>query len=1079
MIASKRTNEKSTPKEETACRYQLARYLLVLVCSALCCVQFVQARKAKDMSVMEVTQQRVKVRGVVLDDLGEPLPGATVQIQGTTQGVITATEGDFEFDVPPTCKLIVSYLGMVTKTIDYAGESFLTIKLESTASALDEVTVVAFAKQRKESVIASITTVKPADLKVPSSNLTTAFAGRVAGLISYQTSGEPGLDNASFFIRGVTSFGADSKKDPLILIDGIELKPDDLARLNTDDIASFSIMKDAAATALYGARGANGIIMVTTKEGREGKVQVNARIETSFSSPTSRVEIADPVTFMKMHNESVKTRDPLGQTLYSSEKIYMTERGMYPDIFPATDWYDTMFKNMALNQRANLSLSGGGAIARYYLAVNFTQDFGNLKVDKKNNFNSNIDLKKLDVRSNINLKLTSTTDVGIRMNATFDDYRGPIDGGSEMYNKVIQSNPVLFKPYYEPDENYSYAKHILFGNYGNAQYLNPYAEVMKGYRDYSRNLMNVTFNGEQNLDFITENLRFRTLLNFTRNSNYQVHRNYNPYYYDLYSYNLANNSYQLRRINTDGTEYLNYDPNPDKSKPWNNRQITTNFRWESTLEWNQTYLEKHFVSALLVFYLSSEQNALADNLQLSLPKRNLGLSGRFMYDYQKRYFAEFVFGYNGTERFSKDKRFGFFPSGVVGWMISNESFFEPLKSYITDLKVRGSYGLAGQDQIGSDDDRFYYLSQVNLSAGRNVNWGQNMNYNPGGIDLQRYANFSIGWETSYKTNIGLEMALKNGFSTIAEFFQEKRENILIDRIIPNTMGIVPAVKANLGKAESKGVDIELNYEKSFNKDFWAVVRGTYTFAKSKVTEWEEPDYTATPWRSKVGYSVKQEWGYVAERLFVDDEEVRNSPTQFGTYMAGDIKYRDMNGDGRISELDMVPIGHPTDPEIVYGIGPSVGYKGFDFSFFFQGHARRSFFYDLGKVTPFIDGNGDDGRLGQNAIIKAFADSYWSEDNMNAYALWPRLSYTMTTNNNQRSTWFMQDASFLRLKSAEIGYKLPDHLLKKIHLANLRIYVSGTNLAGWSAFKLWDPELGENGLNYPLQRVINIGLNIGL
>jgi len=1078
MIASKRTNEQSTSKEKTVGRYHLARYLLLLVCSSLCCVQFVQARKAKDMSVLEVTQQRVKLRGVVLDEMGETLPGAAIQIQDTGEGAITGTEGNFEFDVPPTCKLVVSYLGMVTKVIDYKGESFLTIKLESTASALDEVTVVAFAKQRKESVIASITTIKPGDLKVPSSNLTTAFAGRVAGLISYQTSGEPGLDNASFFIRGVTSFGADAKKDPLILIDGIELKPDDLARLNTDDIASFSIMKDAAATALYGARGANGIIMVTTKEGREGKVQLNARVETSFSSPTSRVKITDPVTFMNMHNESIKTRDPVGQTLYSSEKIYMTERGLYPDIFPATDWYDTMFKNTAINQRANISLSGGGNVSRYYLAVNFSQDFGNMKVDKKNNFNSNIDLKKLDVRSNINLKLTSTTDASIRMNATFDDYRGPIDGGSEMYNKVIQANPVLFKPYYEPDENYSYAKHILFGNSGSAQYLNPYAEVMKGYRDYSRNLINVTFNAEQKLDFITENLRFRTLLNFTRNSNYQVHRNYNPYYYDISSYNLGDNSYVLRRINTNGTEYLNYNPNPD-SNPANNRQITTNFRWESTLEWNQTYLEKHFVSALLVFYLSSEQNALADNLQLSLPKRNLGLSGRFMYDFEKRYFAEFVFGYNGTERFSKDKRFGFFPSGVVGWMISNESFFEPLKQYITDLKVRGSYGLAGQDQIGSDSDRFYYLSQVNLTAGRNVNWGQNMNYNPGGINLTRYANFSIGWETSYKTNLGLEMALKNGFSTIAEFFTERRENILIDRIIPNTMGIVPAVKANLGKAESKGVDIELNYEKSFNKDFWAVMRGTFTFARSKVTEWEEPDYSATPWRSKVGHSVKQEWGYIAERLFVDDEEVRNSPTQFGAYMAGDIKYRDVNGDGRISELDLVPIGHPTDPEIVYGIGPSIGYKGFDFSFFFQGHARRSFFYDMGKVTPFVDGNGDDGRLGQNAIIQAFADSYWSEDNMNAYAIWPRLANSMVTNNNQQSTWFMQDASYLRLKSVEIGYRLPDHILKKLHFANLRVYVSGTNLACWSAFKLWDPELGRSGLNYPLQRVINVGLNIGL
>ncbi len=1075
MIVSKSTSSASSIKKMTGSRYQLARYLLIMVLSTVCCIPFVQAKKAKEASVMEVQQQRVRVRGVVKDDTGEPLAGAAVRILETGQGVITGANGDFEWEVPATCKLVISYLGMVTKTIDYKGESVLSIQLESAASELEDVTVVAFQKQKKESVIASITTVKPSELKVPSSNLTTAFAGRIAGLISYQTSGEPGLDNASFFIRGITSFGADAKKDPLILIDGIELKQEDLSRINTDDISSFSILKDAAATALYGARGANGIIMVTTKEGREGKVQVNARVETSFSSPTKRVDIADPITFMRMHNESVKTRDPLGQTLYSSEKIYMTERGLYPDIFPSVNWYDTMFKNTTVNQRANMNLSGGGTVSRYYVSINYAQDFGNIKVDKKNNFNSNINLKKLDVRTTINLKLTPTTNVDIRMNATFDDYRGPIDGGSALYNKVIQSNPVLFPPFYKPDARYSYAKHILFGNYGAAQYLNPYAEVMKGYRDYSRNLMNVTFNGAQKLDFITENLQLRSMLNFTRYSNYTVNRNYDPYYYTIMAYNLLQNAYLLQRLNN-GTEYLSYNPG--------GREINTTFRWESALEWNRTFFEKHFVNALLVYYMQSDQNAIADNLQLSLPKRNLGLSGRFMYDFQKRYFAELVFGYNGTERFSKSHRFGFFPSGVVGWMISNESFFEPMKLYFNDLKVRASYGLSGQDQIGSNADRFYYLSNVVLGAtsgndARNVNWGQNMNYNPGGVVINRYANFSIGWETSYKTNIGFEMSMKNGLSTIIEVFKERRENILIDRIIPNTMGIVPAVKANLGKAESKGIDIELNYEKSFKKNIWAVVRGTFTYATSKVLEWEEPDYSKTPWRSRVGHSVKQEWGYIAERLFIDDKEVKNSPTQFGTYKAGDIKYRDLNGDGRITELDRVPIGHPTDPEIVYGIGPSFGYKGFDFSIFFQGNARRSFFYDLGKVTPFIDGDGNDGRLGQNAVIKAFADSYWSEDNMNPYATWPRLAYSQIENNNQRSTWFMQDASFVRLKSAEIGYRLPEKFLKQFKLTNFRIYMSGTNLACWSAFKIWDPEKGGDGLGYPLQRVINVGLNIGL
>lgn len=1054
-------------------KFRIARHLpLLLLCFSLCCVQFAQAKKNKDLSVTEVTQQKVKVKGVILDEGGDVLPGATVQIQGTTQGVIADMDGKFDFEVPAQCKLVVSYLGMVTKTIDYNGEKELTVTLESNAKELEEVSVVAFSKQKKESVLASISTVKPSELRVPSSNLTTAFSGRVAGLISYQQSGEPGRDNANFFIRGITSFGANSKKDPLILIDGVELGSEDLARMNTDDIASFSIMKDATATALYGARGANGVIMVTTKEGHEGKIAVNARIETSFSSATKMIETADPVTFMKMHNESVKTRDPLGLNIYSSEKIYMTERGLYPNIFPATDWYDTMFKDVTNNYRANLSLAGGGTVARYYVAVNFTQDNGNLKVDKRNNFNSNIDLKKISVRSNVNLKLTKTTELITRLSATFDDYRGPMDGGSEMYSKVIRANPVMFKPYYEPDEKYGYAKHILFGNFGSAFYVNPYAEALRGYRDYSKNTMLVQFEGKQDLSMITEGLKARAMFNIDRFSEYYVDREYFPFYYDIESYNLSQNSYSLRRLNpTNGTEYLTYFPH--------DRNIDTKYYLEATLEYNRILNEKHGLNGLFVYTMSSKNKAITDDLQLSLPNRNLGLAGRLAYNYDLRYFAEFNFGYNGSERFAKNNRFGFFPSIGGAWMISNESFFEPFKDKITTLKLKGTYGLNGLDQIGDDADRFYYLSNVTMYADRMVNWGTNMNTNPGGVDVSRYANFSIGWEKSYKTNGGIELVLSNGLSTILDVFHERRENILIDRIIPNTMGIIPAVKANLGKAESKGVDIELNYEKSFSKDFWMTARGTFTYAASKVLEWEEPDYTATPWLSRVGYSVKQHWGFIAERLFIDDEEVRNSPTQFGIYNAGDIKYRDVNGDGVITSLDAVPIGHPDVPEINYGFGPSVGYKNMDFSVFFTGSGRQSFWFDLDKITPFVNGSVADGLAGQTAVIQAFADDYWSESNRNAYAMWPRLSNRYVTNNATSNTWFMQDAAFLRLKEVEIGYTLPGDLLKKFLLTNLRVYVSGTNLMSFSRFKLWDPEMAGNGLGYPVQRVFNVGINIGL
>ncbi|MDR2472184.1 MAG: TonB-dependent receptor [Tannerella sp.] len=1013
-------------------------------------------------------QQKTKLKGVVMDEEGEPLAGATVQLQGTTQGVIAGIDGDFEFDVPSKCKLVVSYLGYATQIIDYNGEKELKITLVSDEKMLEEVEVVAFSKQKKSSVVASISTVKPADLKVPSSNLTTAFAGRVAGLISYQLSGEPGQDNASFFIRGITTFGAEAKKSPLILIDGMEMGADELARINTDDIASFSILKDASATSLYGARGANGVIMVTTKEGKVGKVKVQARVETSFSSPTFRTKTADPVTFMRMQNEAIKTRDPLALTPYTEEKIIMTERGMYPNLYPATDWYNIMFDEVVQNYRGNVSLSGGGDIARYYVAFNVSQDNGNIKVDKRNNFNSNINLLKYNIRSNVNINLTKTTELIARLNVMFDEYTGPYNSGSDMYKMVMHSNPVLFKPYYQPDEYYSYAKHILFGNYGTGGYLNPYAQSLKGYKDYSKNQALTQFEIKQNLSMLTQGLSARVMLNMDRYSDFTVYRQYIPYYYNISSYDKRTNEYKLSRLVV-GDEAIDY--------AGGTRNIETVFYLESAAEYNNTFADKHTLGSILVYTMRQSKTGSPNTLQLGLPHRNISFSGRLSYDYDKRYFIEGSFGYNGSERFAKKKRYGFFPALAGGWLLSNETFWEPLKQTIPVLKLKGSYGIVGQDAIGSDYDRFYYLSQVDI-IGREINWGENMGYNPGGWLISRYGNDQIGWETAYMSNIGFEFETKLGLSGMIEYYHQRRENILIDRIIPKTMGILPQVKANLGVGQSQGIDMEMQYEKSINKDLWFSGRGTFTLTKSKVLEWEEPDYSATPWMSRVGRSNSQWWGYIAERLFIDDEEAANSPTQFGKYGAGDIKYRDVNGDGKISSFDRVPIGYPTEPEINFGFGLSAGYKGFDVNFYFTGQARKSFWINAGN-------SGDDGLDGihpfvnQTTVLQVIADSYWSETNRDPYAFWPRLSNTVLENNNQTSTWFMQDATFMRLNTTEIGYTLPEKLTQKLRISNFRIYASGQKLLNFSSFKLWDPEQGGNGLGYPLQRVINIGITLSL
>lgn len=1031
-----------------------------------------------------VQGQGTRVTGTVVDETGGPLPGATVTIAGSTGGSITDQDGKFSIAVNSGEKIVVSFVGMETQVIEYTGQTVLKIVLQEKRDELEEVTVVAFGKQKKESVIASISTVDPGDLRVPSSNLTTALAGRMSGIISYQRSGEPGKDNAEFFIRGVTTFGY--KQSPLILIDGIELSTTDLARLQPDDIASFSIMKDATANALYGARGANGVILVTTKEGKEGPMRLNFRYEESVSMPTKMLDLADPITYMKLHNEAVLTRNPLGGRMYSLDKIKMTEQaGRNEMAYPAVDWFDEMFRNYSLNSRFNFNASGGGKIARYYLAGTFNTDNGMLKVDKRNNFNNNVEFNRISLRSNVTINTTKTTEVVVRFNGNFDDYQGPVDGGETLFRKALQTNPVLYPKYYEPDQQNINSQHILFGNYGrDANYLNPYADMVKGYKDESRSMILAAVEIKQDLSFITEGLTARVMGNTTRESFYNVSRSYNPFFYSLGSYDPQIDTYSLVELNPDeGTEYLEYHEGA--------KEISTSFYFEGAANYSRTFNEKHTITGMLVGIMREQKYANAGNLQKSLPYRNLGLSGRFTYAYDNRYFTEFNFGYNGSERFSARERFGFFPSVGLGWLVSNEDFWAPYQNVINKLKFKGTFGFVGNDAIGGPDDRFFYISQVNMNnSGRGIAFGQNYTNWINGISIDRYSNDQISWETARMTDIGIEIGLFNKLDIQGDYFHEYRTNILMDRSqVPASMGLQAPLRANIGEASKSGFEMSLNFQHNFSTDFWLTSMANFTYATSQYEVYEELDYVnaGMPWRSRIGRALNQPFGYIAERLFVDEADIANSPSQsiFGKYMAGDIKYKDISDDGVINENDMVPIGYPTGPEIVYGFGASAGYKGWDFSFFFQGSARSSFFIDAYKTAPFIDINDNNtqdaewnNKIANNALLSAWANDHWSEDNRNLYAAWPRLSDQVIDNNTQTSTWFMRNGAFVRLKSVELGYTLPkDSFVSKVKISSFRIYVSGTNLLNFSAFKLWDIEMGGNGLGYPIQKVFNLGVNV--
>ena len=855
-------------KERTYSFFKMNRLILVLLCLFFATNIYAQNRE---------------IRGMVTGDDNEPLAGATITIKNRQGGIIVDIDGKFTIKAKTGEILVVSFLGMKKQEVKIDNKDFYAIKLLPETNEFDEVTVVAFAKQKKESVISAVSTVNPQELKVPSSNLTTALAGRMSGLIAFQTSGEPGKDNAQFFVRGATTFGY--KKDPLILIDNIELSTDDLARLNVDDIAQFSIMKDATATALYGARGANGVILVTTKQGTAGRPKVSVRVEQSVSTPRKKVKLTDPVNFMKLNNEAVNSRrDPnnpaasANYTVYSQEKIENTIAGTNPYYYPAVDWYDELFNDYALSTRVNANLSGGGSAVRYYVAASYTKDGGVIKNDKLNNYNSNINWQRYSVRSNINMDLSKTTEFAIRVNGNFDDYTGPLDSGEGLYKKVMKTSPVLYPKSYPATDEYANNTHVLFGNANKGAYINPYADMVRGYKESNNLLVAAQAELKQKLDFITQGLDARVLVSTTRSSYSDLTRAINPYYYQA-NYDKTNNSYTLTNI-VEGEEYLSYNQGA--------KNINTTNYIEAAVSYGRTF-GAHATSGMLVYTRREEKRSSEKTLQQSLPRRNQGIAGRFTYAYDSRYFAEFNFGYNGSERFAAHERYGFFPSFGLGYIISNEDFWIPLRNTVDKLKFKLTYGLVGNDAIGSSEDRFYYLSEVNPNDGnRDQFFGTDYDNHMNGVSVSRYPNIYITWEKSKKVNLGFELGMFNSALEIqTDFFYERRTQIYQPRAhIPSSMGLSAGVSANIGEASSRGIDLSANYSYIANKDFWIKGMGNFTLAKGRYEVYEELDYASygQGYRSRIGQAINHNYGYIAERLFIDVNDVANSPSQTSFYV---------------------------------------------------------------------------------------------------------------------------------------------------------------------------------------------------
>ncbi|MGF7232929.1 SusC/RagA family TonB-linked outer membrane protein, partial [Arachidicoccus sp.] len=918
-----------------------------------------------------------------------------------------------------------------------------------------------------------------------------------AGIIAYQPGGQPGYDNSQFFIRGVTTFGYNA--NPLILIDNIESSTTDLARLQVDDIESFSILKDAGSTSLYGSRGANGVLLITTKKGKMEKANVNFNFDNFISSPTKNIKIADPITYMKDYNEGQVTRDPRVIPQFDANKIYNTQQtlnhaaGSNPYVYPAVDWLGSLFKKYTSNRRANLSVRGGGKVAVYYISGSYNLNNGILKVSPVNNFNNNVRLQSSQLRSNIDVNLTKTTVLSLKIGGVFDDYNGPItsdpSGATDLYDRIMHTSPVLFPAYFQPDSANKFTHHVLFGNYSlggntNISFDNPYADLLKGYSQYTQSTINAQVDLNQKLDFIVSGLSFSGIFSLNRYSYYSASRQYNPFYYQVQNYNQVSNIYNLQLINnqTTGdipTEYLDYSPG--------SKNVSSQAYIQGILNYNQTF-GKH---TLDVTYVASREQTINSQLNLqdnsalaaSLPYRNINSSGKISYTYDRRYSLEGNFGYNGSERFNSNHRWGFFPSVGLAWNVSNESFWkDDLKNVISRFKIRGTYGITGNDALSAQ--RFFYLSNLTLDAGSPVSFGTANGYTHGGIQTLGYPNPDITWETSRQTNIGVDVTFFRSLSVSVDIYKQYRYNIYQTRVVPQALGLEAPVAANLGSANSKGLDIQIDYSKQISNDLSISGRANLTATQSRYGKYEEPDYPGEPWRKKAGTLINQTYGFVAERLFADNQEAANSPLQsFGGAlpMGGDIKYRDINGDGVITQGDdEVPIGDPTVPQITYGFGASLRYKSFDINVFFQGNRKVSFFLDPTQISPYING-GENGSSGATQLLKSFADNHWSQNNQNLYAEYPRLGVTSDAikNNLQSSTWWLRNGSFLRLKSLQFGYTIASNRLKKYHLNNCRFYADGLNMLLFSSFKEWDVEQGGNAFNYPIQRSFDIGVNINI
>lgn len=1022
----------------------------------------------------EQQQNKRKISGRVTDIKGEPLIGVNVTVDGDANGSITNMDGLYEiFVTKKSVVLKFTYIGFKTSEIrTNASTNIYDVTLEEQVNELEETVIVGYGTQRKISNIGAQSSMKMEDIKTPSASLTTTLAGRLAGVVAVQRTGEPGKDAADIWIRGISTPNTSS---PLVLVDGVERSFNDI---DPEDIESLTTLKDASATAVYGVRGANGVILIKTKPGKVGKPTVSADYYESFTRFTKMVDLADGITYMNAANEAMRN-DGIA-TKYTEDQIRNTIAGKDPYLYPNVDWLKEIFNDWGHNRRVNVNVRGGSEKVAYYASVSYFNETGMTVTDKNiNTYDSKMKYSRYNFTTNLNIDVTPTTKVEIGAQGYLGEGNYPAISSADLYNAAMSISPVEY-----PKMFFVNGEAFVPGTSTNNNFNNPYSQATRrGYDNLTKNQIYSNLRVTQDLDMLTKGLKLTAMYAFDVYNEIHVHQDRAESTYNFLDTSVPydmNGQPILQRI-YEGSNVLSY-----KQETSGNKKTYL----EASLNYDRTFNDDHRVSALFLFNQQSKLLYPKGTLEDAIPYRMMGIAGRATYSWKDRYFAEFNIGYNGAENFSPKHRFGTFPAFGVGWVVSNEKFWQPLSKAVSFLKIRYTDGKVGNSEVS--DRRFMYLDQMKENGDYGYKFG------PNGTKWAGYETVNMAvdliWEESRKQDLGIDLKLFNDdLSIVFDLFKERRENILLKRehSMPSFLGYnTSAPYGNIGIIENKGFDGTIEYNKRINKDWVIALRGNVTFNKDKWIQGELPEQKYE-WMNQYGRNINGAKGYVAEGLFtqaeIDDmarweslsaanKAITPKPfaSQFGTVKAGDIKYKDLNNDGQIDAYDQTYISRGDVPTTVYGFGFTVGWKDLSVGMMFQGVAGAERVLNGSSINPF-NGGGGSGNLYSNI------DDRWTEENPDQNAFYPRLSYgsetTSSINNFQKSTWWVRNMNFLRLKTLQISYNLPKPWVNKVHLKNAAVYVMGTNLFTLSRFKLWDPELNtDNGASYPNTTSYSVGIN---